>query len=77
MPIERATLEPKGSNTINHIGTKAREAPPWWHTDLCEDHKDTRTDEDEKTTILSKILAEEIHKTSGKILAGDDHSVAA
>ena len=33
-----ATLEPKSSNTINHIGTKAREAPPWWHADLCEDH---------------------------------------
>ena len=39
MPTEHATLEPKGSNTINHIGTKAREAPPWWHADLCEDEE--------------------------------------
>ena len=35
--VERATIEPKGSNTINNIGTKAREAPPWGHADLCED----------------------------------------
>ena len=27
-PAERATLEPKVSNITNHIGTKAREAPP-------------------------------------------------
>ena len=76
-PAERATLEPKGSNAINHIGTKAREAPPWWHADLREDHKHTRSDEDQKTTILGKILAEEIHETSGKILAGDDRDVTA
>ena len=72
MPAERATLEPKGSNTINHIATEAREAPPWWHADLCEDHKHTRSDEDQKTTILGEILAEEIHETPGKILVGDD-----
>ena len=36
-PVKRATLEPKVSNIINLIGTKAREAPPWWHADLCED----------------------------------------
>ena len=71
-PAECATLEPKGSNAIEHIGTKAREAPPWWHADLCEDHKHTRSDEDQKTMILGKILAEEIHETPGKILAGDD-----
>ena len=72
-----ATLEPKGSNTINHVGTKAREAPPWWHADLCDDHKQTRSDEDQKTTILGKILAEEIHETPGKILVGDDRSATA
>jgi len=37
-----ATLESKSSDTINHIGTKAREAPPWWHADLCEDKRPTR-----------------------------------
>ena len=67
-----ATLEPKGSNTINHIGTKAGEAPPWWHADLCEDHKYTRSDEDQKTTILGKILTKETDETPGKILTGDD-----
>lgn len=66
MPAERATLEPKGSNTISHIGTKAQEAPPWWHADLCEDHKHTRLEEDQKTTILGGTLAEEIHETPGK-----------
>src|SRR3990170_6683582 len=71
-PVERAFLEPKGSNAINHIGTKAREAPPWRHADLCEDHRYTRSDEDQKTTILGGIPAEEIHKTPGKTLAGDD-----
>ena len=73
---ERATLEPKGSNAINHIGTKAREAPPWWHAGLRKDHRHTRSDEDQKTMILGKILAEEIHETSGKILAGDDRGLA-
>ena len=45
-PAERATLEPTGSDPINYIGTRAREAPPWWHADLCQDHKHTRSDED-------------------------------
>ncbi|EMS63710.1 Tubulin beta-2 chain [Triticum urartu] len=73
MPAERAALEPRGSNAINHIGTKAQEAPPWWHADLCGDHKYARSDEDQKTTILSKILAKEIDETPGKTLAGDNH----
>ena len=77
MPAEHAALELRGSNAINHIGTKAREAPPWWHADLCDDHKQTRSDEDQKTTILGKILAEEIHETPGKILAGDDRDATA
>ena len=51
---------------------RAREAPPWWHADLCEDKEYSRSDEDWKATILDKILAEETHKTPGKILAGDD-----
>ena len=68
-----ATLEPKSSNAIIHIGTKAREAPPWWYADLCEDQKHTRSDENQKTMILGKILAKETHETSGKILAGDAH----
>ena len=55
----------------------AREAPPWWHADLCEDHKHTRSDEGQKTTILGKILVEEIHKTPGKILARDDRDAMA
>ena len=56
-------LSPRGSNTINHIGTKAREAPPWWHADLCRDHRYTRSDENQKTTILGEILAKEIHES--------------
>ena len=32
-----ATLEPKSFEALNHIRTKAWEAPPWWHADLCED----------------------------------------
>ena len=31
----------------------------------------------QKTMILDKILAEEIHKTFGKILTGDDHGATA
>ena len=76
-PAERATLEPQVSNIINHIGTKAREAPPWWHSDLCEDHQHTRLDEDHKTAVLGKILAEETHEASGKILAGNDRDATA
>ena len=49
----------------------AREAPLWWHADLCQDHKHTRSDEDQKTTTLGEILAEESHKTPSKILARD------
>ena len=75
--MERAFLEPKGSNAINHIGTKAREAPPWRHADLCEDHRYTRSDEDQNMTTLGGILAEEIHKTPGKHLAGDDRGATA
>ena len=61
----------------NYIGTKAREAPPWWHADLCQDHEHTRSDEDQKTTILGGILAEEIHETPGKTLAGEDSDATA
>ena len=50
---------------------------PWWHADLHEDHKHARSNEDQKTTILGKILAEEIHETSGKILVGDDRDATA
>ena len=71
-------LSPRFPNTANnYIGTKAREAPPWWHADLCQDHKYMRSDEDQKTTTLGGILAEEIHKATGKILAGDDHDATA
>ena len=63
---EQATLEPTGSNPTNYIGTKAREAPLWWHANLCQDHKHVRSDEDQKTATLGRILAEEIHKTPGK-----------
>jgi hypothetical protein len=61
----------------NHIGTKAREAPLWWHADLRQDHKRVRSDEDQKTATLGGILAEEIHKTPGKRLAGDDCNAMA
>ena len=47
------------------------------HADLCQDHKYTGSDEDKKTATLGGILAEEIHKTLGKRLAGDDCSTTA
>ena len=72
-----ATLEPKSSDTVNHIGTKAREAPPWWHADLCEDQEHARLDENQKTKIPGKILAEDTHETPGKPLAGDDYNATA
>ena len=37
----------------------AREAPPWWHADLCEDKEYSRSDKDWRATILVKILIEE------------------
>ena len=71
-------LSPRVPNTTNnYTGTKAREAPPWWHADLCQDHKHTRLDEDQKTKTLGGILAEETHKTPSEILAGDDHDATA
>ena len=36
-----------------------------------------RSDEDQKTTTLGGILAEEIHKTPSKTLAGDDSNATA
>ena len=77
MPAEQATLEPTGSNIINYIGTKAREAPLWWDADLRQDHKHVRSYEDQKTATLGGILAEEIHKTPGKTLAGDNCNAIA
>ena len=65
-------MSPRVSDAINYIKTKAREAPPWWHVDLCRDHKYARSDENQKTMILGKILPKEIHDTPGKILARDD-----
>ena len=71
-PTERATLEPTGSNPTNYDWTRAREAPLWWHADLCQDHRYMRSDEDQKMAPLGGILAEESHKTPDKILAADD-----
>ena len=64
-------LSPRVSNAINHIGTKAQEAPPWWHADLCEGQEHTRLDENQKTKTSGKILAGDTHKTPGKTLVGD------
>ena len=50
---------------------RAREAPSWWYADLCEDIECSRSGDDWRVTILTKILTEETHKTPGKILAGD------
>ena len=61
----------------NYVGTRAREAPPWWHADLCQHHKPPRSYEDQKLATLGGILAEEIHKTPGKCLAGDDCTTTA
>ena len=44
----------------------------WWHADLRQDHKHMRSEKDQKTTTLGGILAKEIHKTTSKVLAGDD-----
>ena len=69
---------PRVPNTANnYTGTKAREAPPWWHADLCQDHKHARLDKDQKTTILGGILAEEIDKTPDKRLARHDCNATA
>jgi hypothetical protein len=57
----------------NYVGTKAQEVPLWWHVDLRQDHKHTRSDEDQETMTPGGILAEEIHKTPGEIPAGDNH----
>ena len=71
-------LSPRVPNAVNnYIGTRAREAPLWWHADLRQDHEHTRSDEDQKTATLGGILAEEIHKTPGKTLAGDDCNATA
>ena len=51
-----------------------RQAPARWHADLSEDQKHVRSGENQKTTILCKILAEDTHETPGKILVGDDHN---
>ena len=63
-------MSPRGSNTINHIGTKAREAPPWWHADLCRDHRYTRSDENQKTTILGEMFARKSTRPSARSLPG-------
>ena len=42
----------------------------WWHANLRQDHKHVRSDEDHKMATLGGILAEEIHKTPSKSLAG-------
>ena len=60
-----------------HTGTKAWEVPLWWHADLHQDHKHVRSNEDQKTATIGGILAEEIHKTPGKRLAGDDYNATA
>ena len=65
------------SPVTSRIRTNAREAPLWWHANLRQDHKHTRSDEDQKTMILGGILAKEIHETPGKTLAGDDYDAAA
>ena len=57
-----------------HIRTKVREVPLWWHADVRQDRKHTRSDKDQKTTTLGGILAEEIHKTPSNRLAEDDRS---
>ena len=60
---QAATLEPESSDALNHIGTKAREAPPWWNAYFCEDQEHARLDENQKTKILGKILAEDTHES--------------
>ena len=60
-------LRPKVPNaTNNYTRTRAREAPPWWHADLCEDIECSRSNEDKRATILT----EETHKTPARPLLG-------
>ena len=66
VPTQPTTLDPS-----------AREAPLRWHADLRQDHEHTRSDENQKTATLGGILAEEIHETPGKRLAGDDCNATA
>ena len=49
----------------------------WWHANLRQDHKYVRSDEDQEMATLGGILAEEIHKTPGKTLAGNDSNATA
>ena len=71
-------LSPRVPNAANnYIGPRAREAPLWWHADLCQDQEYMRSDENQKTTTLGGILAVEIHKDPGKHLAEDDCSATA
>src|SRR4051812_27301316 len=77
-PQSKPALSPEVPNTVNnYVGTRAREAPPWWHADLCQDHRYMRSGENQKTATLGGILAEEIHKTPSKRLAGDDCNAMA
>ena len=51
-PTERATFEPTDAEQSRW--DRVREAPPWWHADLCEDKEQSRSKEDRKATILTK-----------------------
>ena len=72
-----ATLEPESSDAIENIETKAREVPAWWHEDLCGNKKHTRLHDDQKTTILGKILSKDTQETAGTTFVGDDQDVTA
>ena len=65
-----ATLEPKSSDTIDNIGTKAREAPAWWHADLCKDQERTRLDENQKTETPARSLLGTLTRPLARPLPG-------
>ena len=49
---------PSSPPTLQSRWDRVREAPPWWHADLCEDKEQSRSKEDRKATIP----VEETHK---------------
>ena len=65
-----ATLEPKSPDTINDIGTKAREALAWWHADLSQDQGHTILDENQKTETPARSLPGTLTRPPARPLPG-------
>ena len=61
-----ATLEPKSSDTIDNIGTKAREAPAWWHADLREDSATAPTQQPASQHGAARLVSLDAHRSEAK-----------